>query len=178
MRISSDAIDDAVRKRVLVFAAVGNDGNRYETAFPAKLEGSVVRVFSANGKVKASAAFNPPASASSIMNFGFLGEKVAVRTARGVETRAEGTSISTSIAAATAALLIDFSQRQDCAHLLRREKLKTVRGMSAVMAKMSTIEGQFYCFNPWSGWLAPRDDVAPSDSLKRRYIWDTINREL
>jgi Subtilase family len=161
-------IDKARAESVVVFAAVGNEGNRDELAFPARMEGSVVRVFSSNGRVKASTEFNPAPSLSSIMNFGFLGEHVQVKTAKAVDTRVDGTSIATSIAAATAALLIDFSQRKDCTGLSKREELRTVRGMSAVLAKLGMQEGNFYCFNPWSKWLDPNDQVAPDDSLKRQ----------
>ncbi|KFY92627.1 hypothetical protein V500_04124 [Pseudogymnoascus sp. VKM F-4518 (FW-2643)] len=165
-------------KNVLIFAAVGNEGNRNDLAFPARVEGSVLRVFSTNGMAITSREFNPPPSLYSIMNFGFLGEHVRVLTAEAMYTLVDGTSVATSIAAATAALLIDFSQRMDCTSLSKREELRTVSGMSAVLAKLGVKEGNFYCFNPWSEYLNPRDQDAPSDSLKRKHICETINREL
>jgi hypothetical protein len=159
--------------QVVVFAAVGNEGNRRTPAFPASMDGSVVRVFSTNGMVRATAEFNPTA-VSTTRNFGFLGEHVQVQSAQGLNTRVSGTSIATSIAAAIAALLIDFSRRQGCAFLT--EKLSTVWGMSAALAMLGTLDNGIYCFNPWSTWLDPSDRVAPDDNSKRRYICGTLDR--
>lgn len=161
---------------IVVFAAVGNYGNRKAIASPANMDGSVVRIFSTNSFVKYSQVFNPAPLITSKANFGFLGERVTVTNPNGVKETTTGTSIATSIAAATGALLIEFSQREEGRDLSGR--LRTVKGMSAVLAKLGQQENDYHLFNPWIKWLDPNDNEAPTEIEKRKFICGTINREL
>jgi hypothetical protein len=71
----------------------------------------------------------------------------------GKQGRFSGTSIATSIAAAIAARVIDFSRHEDCKRIpsALRERLKTVDGMSAVFRKMANEEPSngYDCVAPW-----------------------------
>jgi hypothetical protein len=172
------AIQEANIAKVLVFAAAANHGNVSDIAFPARLQGYVMGMFSSTGNVKPSQEFNPSASGLSTRNFCILGEEVDVNCGISRETKREsGTSFATSIAAAIAGRIIDFSRHDDLKqHVQNRNKLKTVGGMSEVFSKMAKRDGDYLCISPWRIADCPLSMAESNDLEKRKWVWDTIYR--
>jgi Subtilase family len=113
--IISTALNEALKAGILIFASASNSGANYPITFPARLHG-IFRIGSADG-VGAPSTFNPP---SEDEKYSALGEAVSgacpkhLSDRRGYDARAQtirqdGTSTATPIAAAIAALFIDYS---------------------------------------------------------------------
>ena len=146
---------------ILVFAAASNDGasKPINIAWPARAT-SVMCVNSATGE-GSNSGFNPPMDPKK-WNFTMLGEEVnsawplqlikeAEREENGGTKRKSGTSFATPIAAATAALVIEFARQPPlCDYPKVAEYLKKFSGMQEVFMLMSERkEGKFYYVYPW-----------------------------
>jgi hypothetical protein len=175
----SRAIHKAKLKNVLIFAAASNEGNADGVAFPARMVGDVICIFSSDGKIKPS-SFNP-ARLDRSSNFAVLGEEVESVPVTTVESkvRKKGTSISTFIAAGIAALILDFSMQEDCRNHIEKRLLKSIMGMSAVFDKMSIEDGGYRCIAPWKVLECNRRFSSLwSDKSKRAYIAGAISHAL
>jgi hypothetical protein len=165
----------------ILFAAASNFGNTSGITFPARMRNYVICIFSSNGWGKPSPDFNPSASRKFNTNFCLLGEEVErVQYDLTRKEHESGTSIATFIAAGIAALVIDFARQKDCIEELavRRNKLQTVEGMSAIFGKMAEEykENGYDCVVPWAVLECPEETY--SIDKKRQYIFDTIYRSL
>ncbi|KAH8199002.1 hypothetical protein TruAng_006831 [Truncatella angustata] len=175
----SCAIRKAKAKSVLMFAAASNQGNIDGVAFPARMVGDVICMFSSDGRIKPS-SFNP-AKLDQSLNFAVLGEGVEGVSITKAEytVRKEGTSISTFIAAGLAALVLDFSMQEDCRDHIDKRLLKSVSGMSAVFKEMATEDGGYRCIAPWKVLECNKlFSLFWSNEKKRIYIAETISRAL
>lgn len=146
---------------ILVFAAASNDGasKPINIAWPARAT-NVMCVNSATGEGNNS-GFNPPMDPKK-WNFAMLGEEVnstwplqlikeAEREENGGTKRKSGTSFATPIAAATAALVLEFARQPPLSNNPKvAEYLKKFSGMQEVFMLMSERkEGKFYYVYPW-----------------------------
>jgi subtilisin family serine protease len=175
-----DAIADAKRNKVLLFAASSNDGVRGGMAYPARAD-EVIAIDAADGYGRYS-RFNPPRDTDKI-RFTVLGEAVGSSYPKNLESekpgwkRMSGTSCATPIAAAIAGLVLEFSrQRPLCYDESIEEHLKTVVGMRQIFKQLLSkeVEG-FHHLDPmklfrcteefedggyWSKIMAPRMNAA------------------
>ena len=114
-----DALHDATR-RCLVFAAASNDGAnpKEQIAFPAR-DSRVFSVYSTDGHGNPS-GYNPEFQDDDF-SLSTLGENVISMSSGGKTVPMSGTSVAAPIAAATAALIIEFTRQ------------KALKGQSKVM---------------------------------------------
>ena len=143
------AIEQASGKDVIIFAAASNSGANRKIAFPAS-SSRVIGVNSADGG-GARSKYNPPALLKS-HNFSVLGEAVLsawpIDLGQGTENRQWGTSTSTPIAAAIAALVLEFS-RQPLMQISHVARLKTLEGMTEMLSSMSEETDGYNFIVPW-----------------------------
>jgi subtilisin family serine protease len=157
--IVRNAIGYATNKKVLIFAAASNDGNRDRILFPAS-EPEPFCINSSNGNGHAS-EFNPPHQEQD-ENFSILGEGVSStwlqkpddvqfdgRVKPTWEVRG-GTSVATPIAASVAAIIIHFGRQWEP---VGHEKLETRRGIRCILKSMAPKKNteKFYDVVPWHG---------------------------
>lgn len=134
----NQAIADALRKEnpVLIFAAASNNGTRKEVTFPASVSG-VICVNSANADGTPS-DFNPTFHPA--RNFSIIGENVKSSWINAAEKRMSGTSVATPIAAAIAALVLEFVLQEVESDDILKElypHLKRYDGMVEILSQMS-----------------------------------------
>lgn len=153
------AIKDAFLSDILMFAAAGNDGGNSCIAYPATQD-HVICVNSTDGYGNPS-RFNPNPIPGK--NLSVLGEYVLSSwpTKLGNEQqRRSGTQYATPIAAAIAAIVMCYSkqnmQKSDAYHI---SKLRSPRGMKAVMELMSNERGGFRYLVPWGLFNERRVDI-------------------
>ncbi|KAH8692296.1 ankyrin repeat-containing domain protein [Talaromyces proteolyticus] len=144
---------------ILIFAAASNDGNQEYITFPANMVGHTMAMFACNGNVKVTNDFNPSPSRNSRYNFAVLGENIRINP---FDTKPEsGTSMSTFIGAAIAALVVDFSNQKDVKEFIEhREYVKSVAGMTAIFAEMAIAGSSqdYHCVAPWKLLSSSRVD--------------------
>ncbi|KAH8897707.1 hypothetical protein GQ53DRAFT_712148 [Thozetella sp. PMI_491] len=180
----TNAIEEANKAHVLIFAAAANYGNLAEIAFPGRLYVSqkVVCMFSTDAHARSSPNFNPSASPGARYNFAVLGENITLPS---LENPVSGTSFATMIGAALAARLLDFARHKDVRDRLRSaDRLNTVEGISAVFFEMarSTVDNNYHCMAPWK--LIPRPTGAGEEEpsarrlRERAHVCETISRAL
>lgn len=143
------AIDRASNKDIILFAAASNSGANRNIAFPAS-SSRVICINSADGG-GARSRFNPPPQSTS-HNFSVLGEAVSsawpTGLGEGAEKRRTGTSTSTPIAAAIAALVLEFA-KQPQLHISHNARLKTLEGMREIFLNMSEEKDGYSFLVPW-----------------------------
>jgi subtilisin family serine protease len=145
------AINQAIAKGVIVFAAASNSGQLGKITFPARMS-QVIQINSADGNGNPS-AFNPPPN-SYTDNFSTLGEAVNSAWPLYLEERGtrrqSGTSVATSIAAGIAALILQYSRQH--AEMLSPsilQRLASPDGMRAIFRYMSAERGIYANIVPW-----------------------------
>jgi subtilisin family serine protease len=149
----SDALTTAAANNVVMFASASNEGGN--TTIPKAWPARDDRVFCIHATDSAgnSYKYNPPRTFE-YANFATLGENV-LSAWRRKETQAKsGTSIATPIAAATAALFIDFSRlpklrnQQPIRHL---PQVASFQGIKALLlaSSLKTGEQNFRYIKPW-----------------------------
>lgn len=180
-----DAIISNTSNSPLIFCAASNDGNLGRIAFPASMSQCVMCMFASNGYVKPTQLpINPSAQESGGSNFAILGEDVEVQFCDSLPPRQySGTSFATSIGAAIAGVLIDFSKQPGCQEVLNPSLLKRVGGMSAVFKKMSVEDNGYNCIAPWSllwGICVPTTSCTSEDliTIRRKEVGKRISNFL
>lgn len=168
---------EAVKYKVLMFAAASNDGQNEGRKFPAR-HPDVFCIHAANGKGIAS-DFNPLGHFGA--NFSTLGEFIEAPHCGKDTRRVSGTSVATPVAAGIAALVLEFTRQppvpgQD--EIRDVEKLKSKTGMRSVFLKMfdrnepwKTNTKDFY-FNlqPWH--LLGSEKDRNEDTARKRIALD------
>ena len=146
------AIGEAHAKGVIMFAAASNYGalEGKRTAFPANIVGQVIKISSTDG-LGSKSRFNPE-PASNDDNFSFVGEAVKSAWPKhlglGEEQRKSGTSIATPIAAAIAALVLEYAEQKP-QHIVHRLNLWHYDGMRVMFARMASRKDGFDFVRPW-----------------------------
>lgn len=155
---------------VLIFAAASNTGNVSRITFPANQVGRVICMFATDAYVKGMTSnINPSRNEGSVYNFAILGDNVVSRPKAKPQN---GTSMATFIGAAIAGLILDFSRHSDIKDMIiSQEYMKTVSGMSAIFAEMSTKE-HYDCIAPWQ--IRSRENLPIA--RERQFIAGTIAR--
>jgi len=170
-----EAISDAYRKNIIMFAAASNKGGNYEVTYPARYH-EVICVFSTDGNGNGSRC-NPTPMEHAGPNFATLGEGVNsawpifVSEDAAPERRMTGTSFATPIAAGVAACILEFAIMNDMSdghyRLLRRPQ-----GMQKIFAlHLATERQKLHYIHPWKlfGKGRPKEDVLTliTDTLVR-----------
>jgi hypothetical protein len=148
----SEAIAHAVAANVLLFAAASNNGgnDKNTRAYPAR----DYRVFCIHSADHWGAAsnFNPPPRPHE-PNFSILGKDVVSASRRNQWECKSGTSVATPIAAATAALLLEFLRlprlegQEEIQHISR---VTTIEGMKQLFLEMSVVIQGYNYVAPWT----------------------------
>jgi subtilisin family serine protease len=163
------AINEAFVSRVLMFAAAKNDGANSGIAYPANQD-QVICVNSTDGHGNPS-KYNP----SPIMgqNLSVLGEDVLsswpVKFKLGMQ-RKSGTSYATPIAAGIAAIVLEYAlEKLPNEESYAIKKLRTPRGMQAVLGLMSEDRWGYRYLAPWTLFNEDRSNIygAILDTLKK-----------
>ncbi|KAH6884849.1 peptidase S8/S53 domain-containing protein [Thelonectria olida] len=161
-----DAIEHAVNRRVLMFAAASNrkHANESPIGFPACLGKHVICV-NAYGNDQKRCGFSPLERAGRV-NFALPGEAIPAMGRGGVEVTKQGTSCATPIAAGIAAMVLDYSVRfrdtatKDC-WVRKRNRLKDITVMKRVMYEHMTDDktiGKYNRIEPWRLFGGGDDD--------------------
>lgn len=142
-----DAIRKAASNSILMFCAAGDDGGNTSIAYPANLD-QVICVNSANGEGVPS-GYNPGESQEG-RNLCALGEAVKSSWLEVQHKRISGTSIATQIAAALAAVVLDYAwQNMSKDDKSSVEKLQWRQGMLGVLVwLMSRRKQDYYYLDP------------------------------
>ncbi|CAN9113195.1 unnamed protein product [Alternaria alternata] len=116
----AEAIDRATARSILVFAAAGNNGKNQSTSFPASYS-NVIPIYSCDGHGNAPDPDTNPAPSTPGERFCTLGEGVesswlGTEQEPNVISAQSGTSRATPIAAATAALVLEFASQASRLH--------------------------------------------------------------
>ncbi|KAI0533752.1 hypothetical protein GGR58DRAFT_521141 [Xylaria digitata] len=141
-----EAINSEMMPRRIVFAAGGNWGYNYPHAFPAGQRG-VLRVHGVTGN-GGDGNFNVKTDSNN--RIATLG--VAIESQwQGEKVWISGTSFATPIAAATAANVLEFAQREMKLDVNSRRwnDLLSFKGMRAVLRLMCTDTDKFEYMTPW-----------------------------
>jgi len=161
-----EALDRALEKPRLIFAAASNNGSRRRNAtFPAWYPG-VIGINAADAYKKPS-SFNPPLKPG--MPFTILGENVRSawikHKVKDIEVRyrtMSGTSVATPVASAVAALVLEFVLQDNPKSKLKEKLggLKRAYVMSPILEAMSSNEAGYKYIVPWYVLSADRDRAA------------------
>lgn len=142
------AIDDAVQTNKLVFAAASNNGGISGRSRPARNE-NVMCIHASDGQGNKGSMNPGPLSNAS--NFTTLGVAVPLKW-KGREVWKSGTSFATPIAAAFAANVLEFANRNCSLPARRRTVLRSRRGMEAIFRYMSTPRDGYDFVHPGRLW--------------------------
>ncbi len=150
-RVVQTAIQQALSKPVLVFAAASNNGTRRDVAFPAWLQG-VICINSATADGVPS-SFNPELNPAK--NFSILGENVKSTWINHQNTPHKpmsGTSVATPIAAGIAALVLEYVLQNDPESSLMEQldDFKQYDGMTTIFSLMAKSKDGYRNVVPWS----------------------------
>jgi hypothetical protein len=179
-----EAIHLAVSKKVLMFAAASNNGVNGTIAkwYRARDSSSVFGIYSTdfNGR---SSTFNPP-PAELDYNFSTLGENISSVLTGNAEFSLTGTSVSTPIAAATAALVLEFIRQwpvKSQPEIRHVERLLTLEGMRADFKAMAPNCGtnRYNYLTPWMLLRIGDPGGTPNrEEIARQHIASVINKAM
>lgn len=170
----SEAIKQATRADVLIFAAPANWGNSTDIAYPGRLfiSSRVIAMFSTTAANKPVNRFNPAPSKQISFNLAILGESVTIP---GVDTVVEGTSVSTVLGAGLAGRILAFANQPDYREKISQVgSLKDVHDMSSIFKSMSVPDSGYDCIIPEQ--LLPQGNKSLDE--KRDYICQKISMVL
>jgi len=148
-----NSIGNAISTGILIFASASNAGANYPITFPARLQG-VFCIGSADG-LGAQSTFNPPFEG--VEKYSVLGEAVSAACPESLSQqpgynasegtiRTDGTSIASPIAAAIAALLLEYtSQFMDVKGTQRYEDIRKL----FIKVSMATVGKDYRYLAPW-----------------------------
>lgn len=169
--IVKDAVDEALRKPTLIFAAASNNGTRKKVAFPAYLPGVIcINASNANG---GSSDFNPTFDPS--RPFSILGVNVpsTYLSTSMTHKRMTGTSVATPIAAGIAGLLHEFALQTDPADestdkMLKAQLnwLKGYNGIVEIFNLMAEVRDGYRNIVPWNFLSVDFERVGVAQLLK------------
>lgn len=167
----------------MTFAAMFNDGNIRKAAFPTSDPSLTIGIHSCKDHHgRKSSSFTPGPIAKSD-NFMAVGEKVVTHWPGGEFKLAEGTSFSTPMATAMAAIILSFMWQRKCKDELK--KLDADFGEQAIlktsnMAKV--LKGVSVPTNGQYNWIHPRLLWKDFDSRKsgdhKQQAWNVITNAL
>ncbi len=144
-----EAIQVASDHNIILFAAASNNGSNQPVVFPANYR-SVICVHSTTGFGNPSQFTPLPLSGSH--NFAVIGEAVSSSwpnfRGEGREMRRSGTSTSTPILAAIAALVLEFVNQMPFP-APQELRLRSAQGMSQVLLAMSDSRSGYMVVKPW-----------------------------
>ena len=144
-----EAIKIASSQNVILFAAASNSGSNQPIAFPANCP-PVICVHSADGYGNPS-RFTPLPLVGD-PSFAVIGEAVSSSwpqtRGEGREKRKWGTSTSTPILAAIAALVLEFTHQKPSPSPLEL-RLRSPRGMTQILLAMSKCRSNYMVVTPW-----------------------------
>ena len=149
----AEVIADAIKEGILIFASASNNGANYPITFPARLQG-VFCIGSADG-LGAKSSFNPPSEGTE--KYSALGEAVEAAYPASLShepgynpskgtVRTSGTSTSAPVAAAIAALLLDYIDQ--ITDMTRAQRYENIRKLFIDMSKATTGKDYRY-LAPW-----------------------------
>jgi len=155
-----DRITQAIRRsvsdrdgKVTFFAAASNSGGNGRELFPACLDEVIsIRATTASGSFET--GLNPPRTRNEAI-LATLGMSVPSSDTRGSIIYKSGTSVSTALAAATAAMIMQYASRRPCGSTQDdftciNSRLRTTRGMFNVLKGVSVkLEDGRYYLAPW-----------------------------
>ncbi|OIW24581.1 hypothetical protein CONLIGDRAFT_673720 [Coniochaeta ligniaria NRRL 30616] len=182
-----DALAEAQKRGVVVFAATSNDGVHEPVAWPASDRRYAIGVHSCGDRSSQPSEYSAMRLPRSGDNFLVLGENILSQwpTAKGGGFRvASGTSFAAPVASAIGALVLQFVWQKKCKkhNKIVGERapladLCTNGGMSKVLAQISTKVGDGFLFiDPklfWGDFLPDRDDMQAM-----QHAWDVIEKGL
>jgi len=149
-------------RKILMFAAASNRGKGFGPTFPA-IHPSVTCIYATDGhgnKYKRN-----PQIISHSPGFATLGVAVKSACIKGGEVRKSGTSFATPVAAAIAALVLEFAIKNDMPSEVYHKGLKTKEGIEKVFGTMVTKSDDFNFIYPWELWHVQRRDTSVLDEM-------------
>ncbi|KAG8157271.1 hypothetical protein KVR01_012979 [Diaporthe batatas] len=186
------ALIRATNSKILVFAAMSNDGNNSErAAWPARDQDRAIGVHSCDKYGKRASGFTPP-SVDGSHNFMFVGEEVITLRpqAQGGEYGLnEGTSFASPAVAAMAALILGYAlqhifkqERMDAKNIygVNLDDLRELGGMKKVLNRISKKdEARNYSYiHPKLLWNGISPKLEEDAGRVRQYAWDILVESL
>ncbi|KAI1842174.1 hypothetical protein JX266_011582 [Neoarthrinium moseri] len=173
------------RNHCIVFAATSNEGNFKRMAWPARDENLVIGIHSSNSEGTKPSDFTPPPSGRT--NIMVVGEDILTHwpTSKGGGFRPySGTSFSTPVAVAMAALILAFVRQKRCSRERTRLEeflvdLPEISGMRKVLQKISNpvASGHYQWIHPdllWKDFKTKFED----EEGRRAYAWRMLRDAL
>lgn len=192
---SHGVVVDALRakeKRIVVFAAMSNDGNDEPAAWPARELKLAIGIHSCKpGGTKASDFTPPPVPCN--YNFMVIGQDIVTHwpEAKGGGFRlADGTSFATPVATAMAALVFAFVRQTQCKKdrketetLFRLEEILETEGMAKVLDRISNVAGEYKYIHPGLLWKDFKPtvqilDVQDTSEARQKHAWRVVREAL
>jgi hypothetical protein len=184
-----EALGLARSKKILIFAAMANEGIYKKAAWPARVSDDAIGIHSCVDMGKISSSFTPMLVERD-SNFMVVGEGIIAHwpNAKGGGFHpVEGTSFATPVAVSMAALILAFANQTRC-RKLREESKKKVRvealglnwGMRRVLEAISEKSTDGYLWiNPMLLWAKfPEDGEDDTVEAMREHGWRLIRKAL
>jgi hypothetical protein len=186
-----DALQHAREKKILVFAAMANEGIRRNAAWPAREQRVAIGIHSCISTGGGRHSDFTPLPVNNNLNFMVVGENINTHwlTAKGGGFRiSDGTSFATPVAVAMAALILAFVNQKRC-EMNKKEcgRINFIRenwGMIAVLEKISAKFNGYSWIDPELLWAERAlddkdewDQWLPGEGSKKR-AWKVVRKAL